>query len=133
MAQPHRIGPGFRLANAVMTALLRRGAPAGGNVLLTVPGRKSGRPRSTRIPIAAPHEQPSRHREEHRGERSQRASGRDRQNGRGHGALWKQARCRSPRDQSRDTACLTRSSASAPEPPTAPRWPIFRPGLADFP
>jgi deazaflavin-dependent oxidoreductase (nitroreductase family) len=51
MAQPHRIGPGFRLANAVMTALLRRGVPAGGNVLLTVSGRKSGLPRATPVTI----------------------------------------------------------------------------------
>lgn len=51
MIKTHRMGPGFRLANAVMTALLRRGVKAGSNVLLTVPGRKSGLPRTTPVTI----------------------------------------------------------------------------------
>jgi len=51
MTKTHRIGPGFRIANAVMTALLRRGVKAGSNVLLTVPGRKSGQPRTTPVTI----------------------------------------------------------------------------------
>ncbi|HEX5497914.1 MAG TPA: nitroreductase family deazaflavin-dependent oxidoreductase [Thermomicrobiales bacterium] len=41
----------MRLANAFMSALLRRGVQAGGNVLLTVPGRKSGQPRTTPVTV----------------------------------------------------------------------------------
>jgi deazaflavin-dependent oxidoreductase (nitroreductase family) len=51
MAKTYRVGPFVRIANAFMTALLRRGVEAGGNVLLTVPGRKSGEPRTTPVTI----------------------------------------------------------------------------------
>ncbi|HEU5432903.1 MAG TPA: nitroreductase family deazaflavin-dependent oxidoreductase [Thermomicrobiales bacterium] len=51
MAKTYRVGPFVRVTNAFMAALLRRGVEAGGNVLLTVPGRKSGEPRSTPVTI----------------------------------------------------------------------------------
>ncbi|HEU0115997.1 MAG TPA: nitroreductase/quinone reductase family protein, partial [Thermomicrobiales bacterium] len=51
MAKTYRVGPFVRIANAFMTTLLRRGVEAGGNVLLTVPGRKSGEPRTTPVTI----------------------------------------------------------------------------------
>jgi deazaflavin-dependent oxidoreductase (nitroreductase family) len=41
----------IRLGNAVMSFLLRRGVSMGTNTLLTVPGRKSGVPRTTPITI----------------------------------------------------------------------------------
>jgi deazaflavin-dependent oxidoreductase (nitroreductase family) len=40
-----------RMANAIMSTLLRRGVKIGGNVLLTVPGRTSGEPRTTPVTI----------------------------------------------------------------------------------
>lgn len=42
---------GFRLASGMMTKLLRAGLPAGSNYLLTVPGRKSGLPRTTPVAV----------------------------------------------------------------------------------
>jgi deazaflavin-dependent oxidoreductase (nitroreductase family) len=51
MARTYRVGPFVRITNAFMTTLLRRGVEAGGNVLLTVPGRKSGAPRTTPVTI----------------------------------------------------------------------------------
>ena len=41
----------LRLGNAIVTALLERGVKMGGNTLLTVPGRKSGEPRTTPVTI----------------------------------------------------------------------------------
>ena len=40
-----------RLGNAIVTALLRRGVPMGNMILLTVPGRKSGLPRTTPVAL----------------------------------------------------------------------------------
>jgi deazaflavin-dependent oxidoreductase (nitroreductase family) len=42
----------IRHSNPLATRLLRLGVPAGPNVLLTVPGRKSGMPRT--VPVAVP-------------------------------------------------------------------------------
>lgn len=44
-------GLGFRFASGMMTKLLRAGLPAGGNYLLTVPGRKSGLPRTNPVTV----------------------------------------------------------------------------------
>lgn len=44
-------GRGFRFASALMTKLLRAGLPAGSNYLLTVPGRKSGQPRTNPVTV----------------------------------------------------------------------------------
>lgn len=49
MAKSFRITPTLRIGNAVVSALLRRGVNIGGMALLTVPGRKSGLPRTTPI------------------------------------------------------------------------------------
>ena len=51
MAKTYRITPFVRASNAIMTALLRRGVKVGSNALLTVPGRKSGEPRSTPVTL----------------------------------------------------------------------------------
>lgn len=42
---------GFRFASSFMTTLLKMGVPAGNNYLLTVPGRKSGVPRTNPVTI----------------------------------------------------------------------------------
>lgn len=41
----------LRLGNTVVTALLQRGVKMGDNTLLTVPGRKSGAPRTTPVTV----------------------------------------------------------------------------------
>lgn len=51
MAKSYHVGAAVRISNAVVTALLRRGVKLGGNVLLTVPGRTSGEPRTTPVTI----------------------------------------------------------------------------------
>lgn len=51
MAKTYRVGPAVRISNAVVAALLRRGVKMGSNTLLTVPGRKSGQPRTTPVTI----------------------------------------------------------------------------------
>jgi deazaflavin-dependent oxidoreductase (nitroreductase family) len=51
MAKTYQVGTFVRFSNAIMTTLLRRGVKMGGNVLLTVPGRKSGEPRTTPVTI----------------------------------------------------------------------------------
>jgi deazaflavin-dependent oxidoreductase (nitroreductase family) len=51
MARTYHVGPAVRISNAVVAALLRRGVKIGGNSLLTVPGRKSGQPRTTPVTI----------------------------------------------------------------------------------
>ena len=51
MAKTYHVGPAVRISNAVVAALLRRGVKMGGNILLTVPGRKSGEPRTTPVTI----------------------------------------------------------------------------------
>ena len=51
MAKIYRITPFVRISNAVVAALLRRGVPIGSNALLTVPGRKSGQPRTTPVTL----------------------------------------------------------------------------------
>ncbi len=45
-----RAGTGLRIANRIVVWLLKAGVRLGPNVLLTVPGRKSGLPRS--VPVA---------------------------------------------------------------------------------
>jgi deazaflavin-dependent oxidoreductase (nitroreductase family) len=51
MANTFRPNPFARVASTVVTALLRRGVKLGSTVLLTVPGRKSGIPRTTAVTI----------------------------------------------------------------------------------
>ena len=51
MAKTYRVNPAVRISNAVVAALLRRGVKMGSNTLLTVPGRKSGQPRTTPVTI----------------------------------------------------------------------------------
>jgi deazaflavin-dependent oxidoreductase (nitroreductase family) len=51
MAKTYQVGTFVRFSNAIMTTLLRRGVKMGGNVLLTVPGRTSGEPRTTPVTI----------------------------------------------------------------------------------
>ncbi len=51
MAKTYRVGPAVRMSNALVAALLRRGVKVGSNTLLTVPGRKSGQPRTTPVTI----------------------------------------------------------------------------------
>jgi deazaflavin-dependent oxidoreductase (nitroreductase family) len=51
MAKTYRVGPVVRVSNAIVVALLRRGVKMGSNTLLTVPGRKSGQPRTTPVTI----------------------------------------------------------------------------------
>jgi deazaflavin-dependent oxidoreductase (nitroreductase family) len=50
-ASTYHPGRAFRLANGLMTKLLRAGLPAGSNYLLTVPGRKSGQPRTNAVTV----------------------------------------------------------------------------------
>jgi deazaflavin-dependent oxidoreductase (nitroreductase family) len=49
VAKSFRPTPTLRLGNVIVSTLLRRGFKLGGMALLTVPGRKSGLPRSTPI------------------------------------------------------------------------------------
>jgi deazaflavin-dependent oxidoreductase (nitroreductase family) len=51
MAKTYRVTPFVRVSNAIVSTLLRRGVKMGGNVLLTVPGRTSGQPRTTPVTI----------------------------------------------------------------------------------
>jgi len=51
MAKTSRLTPFFRIGNMVTTALLKRGVRMATNTLLTVPGRKSGVPRTTPVTI----------------------------------------------------------------------------------
>lgn len=51
MAKTYRITPFVRISNAIVAALLRRGVKLGDNVLLTVPGRTSGQPRTTPVTV----------------------------------------------------------------------------------
>ena len=52
MTSPPRSVPKFLgFANSLISTLIRSGVPVGPNVLLTVPGRKSGTPRTTPIAI----------------------------------------------------------------------------------
>lgn len=53
MAKTYRVTPGVRPSNAVVGTLLRRGVRIGRMTLLTVPGRKSGQPRTTSVTVAA--------------------------------------------------------------------------------
>jgi deazaflavin-dependent oxidoreductase (nitroreductase family) len=41
----------LRIGNSIVTALLQRGIKMGSNTLLTVPGRKSGEPRTTPVTV----------------------------------------------------------------------------------
>jgi deazaflavin-dependent oxidoreductase (nitroreductase family) len=49
MARTYHLSAGRRLANRLLTALLRRGVAGGMTYLLTVRGRRSGRPYSTPV------------------------------------------------------------------------------------
>src|SRR6266545_4930836 len=51
MAKKYRVTFAVRLSNAIVTALLRSGVSLGQMTLLTVPGRKSGLPRTTPVTI----------------------------------------------------------------------------------
>jgi deazaflavin-dependent oxidoreductase (nitroreductase family) len=51
MAKTYRITPAVRISNTIVAALLRRGVKMGSNALLTVPGRKSGEPRTTPVTL----------------------------------------------------------------------------------
>ena len=51
MAKTYRVSPFVKTSNAIVAALLRRGVKVGENVLLTVPGRKSGALRTTPVTI----------------------------------------------------------------------------------
>lgn len=51
MSKTYRITPFVRISNAIVAALLRRGVKLGSNALLTVPGRKSGEPRTTPVTL----------------------------------------------------------------------------------
>jgi deazaflavin-dependent oxidoreductase (nitroreductase family) len=51
MASTFRLPLFIRLGNALMRLLLRRGVRIGTNTLLTVPGRKSGLPRTTPVTV----------------------------------------------------------------------------------
>jgi deazaflavin-dependent oxidoreductase (nitroreductase family) len=51
MAKTYRVNAFVRVSNAIVAALLRRGVTMGTNVLLTVPGRKSGEPRTTPVTL----------------------------------------------------------------------------------
>jgi deazaflavin-dependent oxidoreductase (nitroreductase family) len=50
MAKTYRVSPAVRISNTIVTALLRGGIMLGQMALLTVPGRKSGQPRT--VPVA---------------------------------------------------------------------------------
>ena len=49
MAKPFRITFTHRMSNLLMTTLVRAGVPLGNISLLTIPGRKSGKPRTTPV------------------------------------------------------------------------------------
>ena len=49
MAKPYRVTAFVRINNAMTTSLVRLGVPIGSFALLTVPGRKSGKPITTPI------------------------------------------------------------------------------------
>jgi deazaflavin-dependent oxidoreductase (nitroreductase family) len=51
MATGFRLPIFVRVGNAIMTTLLRGGVRIATNVLLTVPGRKSGQPRTTPVTV----------------------------------------------------------------------------------
>ena len=51
MAKSYRLTPPRRVANVLMRLLLRLGLAPRTTVLLTVPGRRSGRPRSTPVTL----------------------------------------------------------------------------------
>jgi deazaflavin-dependent oxidoreductase (nitroreductase family) len=51
MAKTYRVSPFVKTSNAMVAALLRLGVKVGDNILLTVPGRKSGEPRTTPVTI----------------------------------------------------------------------------------
>src|SRR5918994_6685342 len=51
MAKSYRLTPFRRVANALMRLLLRLGLAPRTTVLLTVPGRRTGRPRSTPVTL----------------------------------------------------------------------------------
>jgi len=51
MPRTYRITPFVRISNAIVAALLRRGVKLGGMALLTVPGRKTGQPRTTPVTL----------------------------------------------------------------------------------
>lgn len=51
MAKTYHVSPAVRISNGIVAALLRRGVKIGRNTLLTVPGRKSGKPRTTPVTI----------------------------------------------------------------------------------
>jgi deazaflavin-dependent oxidoreductase (nitroreductase family) len=51
MAKTYRVNAFVRVSNAIVAALLRWGVTMGTNVLLTVPGRKSGEPRTTPVTL----------------------------------------------------------------------------------
>jgi deazaflavin-dependent oxidoreductase (nitroreductase family) len=51
MAKTYRVNAFVRVSNAIMAALLRRGVTIGSNALLTVPGRKTGEPRTTPVTL----------------------------------------------------------------------------------
>ena len=51
MAKTYRLTPARRLANALMRGLLRLGVAPRTTYLLTVPGRRSGKPRSTPVTL----------------------------------------------------------------------------------
>ena len=51
MARSPTRSPVMRLANAVVTGLVKLGFRPGANAILTVPGRKTGLPRSTPITV----------------------------------------------------------------------------------
>ena len=53
MAATYRLGRGRRLMNAMMRAAIRTGIAPGRYVLLTVRGRKSGKPHSTPVIVLA--------------------------------------------------------------------------------
>ncbi|HXA97134.1 MAG TPA: nitroreductase family deazaflavin-dependent oxidoreductase [Candidatus Dormibacteraeota bacterium] len=51
MAQTYRLSPGRRAANRVVRLLIRLGLMPGPTYLLTVPGRRTGRPLSTPVTL----------------------------------------------------------------------------------
>src|SRR5213592_3051453 len=51
MAKTYKITPFVKISNAMVTTLLRAGLKMGPMILLTVPGRKSGAPRTTPVAL----------------------------------------------------------------------------------
>jgi deazaflavin-dependent oxidoreductase (nitroreductase family) len=51
MAKTYQITPFVKTSNAIVTVLLRAGLKMGPMILLTVPGRKSGEPRTTPVAL----------------------------------------------------------------------------------